>query len=195
MAKEVDGQQWAKELVKRIGKEVKAARGSKSAVWLSDRTAELGYRISPTVIAKLDSGHRGEVLSVAEWLILSAALGITPMALLFPDIPDGPVEMLPGVEGTAFSAAMWVAGDEIEGFLALPDGAPRSDYDYRQIMLWSRARAHYQRKLRELKNILGTLDSDDEIDNVTNSMVRARQGVQHLNETLQSSGAVVDSDA
>src|SRR6476469_3816739 len=87
---------WAAAMVKRVGVAAKRERGSKSAKWVSERTKELGYPISPTVIAKLDSGHRGEVLSIAELLIIAAALDIPPIALLYPDMPDGVVEVIPG---------------------------------------------------------------------------------------------------
>jgi len=97
--------------VKRVGKAVKAARNGKSAAWLSDRTAELGYRISPTVIAKLDSGHRGDVLSVPELLILAAALDIPPALLLFPEFPDGEVELLPRFRVWVPKAVEWLAGN------------------------------------------------------------------------------------
>ena len=92
---------------------MKAARGDRrSAKWLSDRTAELGYRISPTVIAKLDSGHRGNVLSVAEFLVLAVALDIPPALLLFPGFPDGRVELLPGYDAWPPAAVQWLCGEE-----------------------------------------------------------------------------------
>lgn len=100
---------WAEELVQHIGSAAKAARDGKSAAWLSDRTAELGYRISPTVIAKLDSGHRGSVLGVTELLILAAALHMPPAALLFPDALDD-VEVLPGKAVRGLSAFGWFIG-------------------------------------------------------------------------------------
>lgn len=99
---------WATELVRRVGRAIKAARGGKSAAWLSDRTAELGYRVSPTVIAKLDSGHRGSVLSVAELLVLAAALDVPPAALLFPDLPDGYVAVLPHCTMASDMAMQWL---------------------------------------------------------------------------------------
>lgn len=104
------GRAWAEGLVRRVGAAIKKARGNKSAKWLSDRTADLGYRISPTVIAKLDSGHRGEVLSVAELFILAAALNIPPSLLLFPDYPDGTVELLPGYDAWVPKATEWLTG-------------------------------------------------------------------------------------
>ena len=90
---------------------MKKARGNKSAKWLSDETAKLGYRVSPTVIAKLDSGHRGSVLSVAELMVLAAALDIPPGLLLFPGYPTGEVEFLPGRETYASAALDWFSGD------------------------------------------------------------------------------------
>lgn len=105
------GQQWAESLVRRAGRAIKAARGGKSAAWLSERTAQLGYRISPTVIAKLDSGHRGSVLSIAELLILAAALDIPPTLLLFPTFPDGSVELLPDVSVSTLKARECLCGD------------------------------------------------------------------------------------
>ncbi|SDC25430.1 hypothetical protein SAMN04488581_0391 [Mycolicibacterium neoaurum] len=122
MANEADGQRWAKELVERIGKSIKLARGGNSAAWLSDRTAELGYRVSPTVIAKLDSGHRGSVLSVAELIVLAAALNSSPTPLVFPGRLAEEVELLPGYFIQAFKAAQWFSALEWLPGLVLYDG-------------------------------------------------------------------------
>lgn len=102
---------------------MKTARGSRSAKWLSDRTAELGYRISPTVIAKLDSGHRGSVLSVPEILILSAALDVPVGLLLFPDYPYGDVELLPNYWASAISSVEWLSGSAPLPVQVLEDGS------------------------------------------------------------------------
>lgn len=111
MAKDDDpGKVWARALVERVGKAVKEARKGKSAVWLSDRTAELGYRISPTVIAKLDSGHRGDVLSVPELLVLAAALNTSPVNLVYPGPYQNKVEILPGSESEEIVAVQWFSG-------------------------------------------------------------------------------------
>ena len=101
---------WDRELVRTIGKEMRKARGSRSARWLSDETAALGLRVSPTIIAKLDSGRRGNVLSVPELLVLAAALKMPPALLIFPGYPDGEVEHLPGRESTSQDAVDWVSG-------------------------------------------------------------------------------------
>ncbi|RIU30425.1 Putative DNA-binding protein [Mycobacteroides abscessus subsp. massiliense] len=101
---------WASELVKRVGKAMKEARGSRSATWLSERTAELGYRVPATVISKLDSGWRGSVLSVPELVVLAAALDMAPVALLYPTLPDGKVELLPGKPARSLDAVEWFCG-------------------------------------------------------------------------------------
>lgn len=107
---------WAKEIVQNIGAALKTARGKKSAAWLSDRTAELGYRVSPTVIAKLDSGHRGSVLSVPELLVFAAALEVPVLDLL---CPGDAVEVLPrNLAGRA---------EVVEMFTGTPDAVTRAD--------------------------------------------------------------------
>jgi len=116
-----DNDKWATDLVRRVGRAIKAARGGKSASWLSDQTAELGYRVSPTVIAKLDSGHRGSVLSVAELLVLAAALDIPPGMLLFPGYPRGKVDFLPGRTEASQLALEWFSGQR-----RMPAGPPNT---------------------------------------------------------------------
>ncbi|BBY19016.1 hypothetical protein MLIT_46080 [Mycolicibacterium litorale] len=74
------------------------------------------------MIAKLDSGHRGEVLSVAELLIIAAALEVPPVTLLYPNLPDGEVERTPGKVETALSAVRWFAGEDDTGS---PEYLPR----------------------------------------------------------------------
>jgi transcriptional regulator with XRE-family HTH domain len=106
------GLTWAKDLAKRAGRAMKTARASNTtAAWLSERTAKLGYRVSPSVIAKLESGHRGDVLSVAELCVLAAALEVPPVALLFPELPDGNVELFPGMWFTSDDALRWFCGE------------------------------------------------------------------------------------
>lgn len=125
VAKNKDGQRWSEDLVRRVGAAMKKARGAKSARTLSDETAALGYRVSPTVIAKLDSGHRGSVLSVAELLVLAAALDIPPGLLLFPGYPSGEVEFLPGRTEASQPALEWFSGERRIPAEPGKDGQPR----------------------------------------------------------------------
>lgn len=102
---------WTEEFVRRFGAAAKEVRGKRSAQWLSDRTAELGQRISPTVIAKLDSGHRGNVLHIWEVVLIAQALNVPPVALIYPDLIDGPVEIVPGAEVPTNDAIQWFTGE------------------------------------------------------------------------------------
>lgn len=106
-----NGKEWASDLVKRIGVYAKTLRGTKSAQWLSDETAALGMRISPSVIARLDSGHRGDVLSVPELLVIARALGVSPMTLLLAGASwDGDVAVLPDQHVSTLTVVDWLRG-------------------------------------------------------------------------------------
>ena len=97
-------------LHRRIAGAIKSARANRSAQWLADETARLGYPISRAAIANYESGRK-KSLDVAELMVLAAALRIPPLTLLFPQLPDGVVEVLPGVETTSWDAAAWFSGE------------------------------------------------------------------------------------
>jgi hypothetical protein len=102
---------WDQGLIIKIGKTMRRVRGSISARELSDKTADLGHRISPETIARLDTGHRGSALSVPELLVLAAALNMPPALLIFDGYPEDSVEYLPGRESTSHEAVSWLSGD------------------------------------------------------------------------------------
>lgn len=95
----------------RIGQQVVKLRGDRSAKWLSEKTAELGFPISRSALSQLETNNR-ESISLAEFLILAAALEVPPLLLLYPEYPDGKIEMLPDVFATAFNAGEWIGGDQ-----------------------------------------------------------------------------------
>ena len=95
---------------RRIVAAIKSARGNRSAQWLADETERLGYPISRAAIANYESGRK-KGLDIAELLVLAAALRIPPLTLLFPQLPDGPVEVLPSYETTSWDAATWFSGE------------------------------------------------------------------------------------
>lgn len=88
---------WELSLSKRVGATVQRLRTELglTAVQLSERTRELGYPISRVAITKIEKNSRAGKLDVAEWLVLAYALDVPPGALLYPDLPDGTVEVLP----------------------------------------------------------------------------------------------------
>ena len=111
---------WDHRLIGRAGRAMKRARGTKSARWLSDETAALGHPMASTVLAKLDSGHRGGILNVTELMVLAAALNMPPAPLLFPGYPEADIEFLPGHSAPAKQVVDWFCG---RGRLPLNPGA------------------------------------------------------------------------
>jgi transcriptional regulator with XRE-family HTH domain len=100
-------------LAERFGFAVRTRRKALSltASDLARRTAELGYPITRGAIAKIESNSRSGKVDVAELLVLSAALDIPPVVLLFLIVPiGGPTEMLPGVGVKAEDAVRWMSG-------------------------------------------------------------------------------------
>jgi transcriptional regulator with XRE-family HTH domain len=106
-------QSWAEEQAARIAAEVKRLRRDqgRSAQWIADRTAELGYTVTRPVIADLESGRR-KYVTTAELMALARALNTTPIALLYPDPLSGDsIEILPGVKGSKTFALQWFSGE------------------------------------------------------------------------------------
>ncbi|HNM83667.1 MAG: helix-turn-helix transcriptional regulator [Mycobacterium sp.] len=101
--------QWDAETHVRVASAIKSARGNRSAQWLADTTMALGYPISRAQIANYESGRK-KTLDIAELIILAAALGVPPVALLYPELPDGEVEVLPGWTATSWDALTWFTG-------------------------------------------------------------------------------------
>lgn len=105
-------QQWAEDQAAAVGKQVRQLREQppkRSAQWLADRTETLGYLVSRSTIADLEIGRRKHVL-VSELLVLAKALGVPPILLLYPAMPSGDVEVLPGVAVSSWQAGQWFAG-------------------------------------------------------------------------------------
>ncbi len=107
---------WAADQAERVGRELRRLRDRRSGQWLSDRTAELGYRVPRTTTSELENGKR-KYVSTAELAILARALDTAPAALLYPPPYRDEIEVLPGRSSTSWSAAEWFSG--------MSDGAPR----------------------------------------------------------------------
>lgn len=103
---------WEQTLSARVGATVQRLRTELglTAVQLSERTRQLGYPITRVAITKIENNSRAGKLDVAEWLVLAYALDVPPGALLYPDLPDGTVEVLPG-----WVLPSWVALLSLDG--------------------------------------------------------------------------------
>jgi len=114
--------EWPSRLTAAIGKRLAYYReripgegkgGRMSAQALSDRCAALNHPIDRSVIAKLEKGLR-QAITVADVLVLAKALGVPPVALVFPVATgrDEPIEVLPGREVSAWEGTKWFTGEE-----------------------------------------------------------------------------------
>jgi hypothetical protein len=88
-------QQWSDGVHQGIAEAIQAARGERSAQWLADETERLGHRVSRDSITNIENGRKS-TLDICELLILAAALDVPAVGLLFPNLPDGQVELSPG---------------------------------------------------------------------------------------------------
>lgn len=92
----------------RIAMAIKEARGSRSAQWLADRTAELGYPVTRAQIANYETGRK-QTLDIAELLVLAAALDTSPVSLVYPGPYDEAVAVLPVMKISELQAAQWMS--------------------------------------------------------------------------------------
>jgi transcriptional regulator with XRE-family HTH domain len=104
---------WEMELSGRIGAAVQARRNALklTAQQLAERTRALGYLVTRVAISKIETNNRAGKFDVAELLVLAAALDLAPVQLIFPDLVDGPVQVLPNRTVTSANAVAWFAGD------------------------------------------------------------------------------------
>jgi transcriptional regulator with XRE-family HTH domain len=104
---------WQMEVARRFGAAVRARRKvlSLTAQHLAVRTEEHGYPLTRVAISKIESNSRSGKVDVAEVMVLAQALGIPPVMLLFADLPDGEVEVLPGQRMATDEALLWFTGE------------------------------------------------------------------------------------
>ncbi len=109
-----EARRWELDLAGQVGRAVAARRKrlGLTAVGVAERTKELGYPITRVAISKIENNARAGKIDVAELLVLATALEIPPVLLLFPEFPEGDVEVLPGLESHADAAVRWLSGTE-----------------------------------------------------------------------------------
>jgi hypothetical protein len=120
---EAPPEDWSEREAYRLALKIQRLRGRRSGQWLSDRTAELGFRVSRAVISDLETGRR-RYLTTAELSVIAAALDVAPVALLYPGPYDEPIEALPGVDIPKLWAVQWFSGL----FPAITDSSDRDEY-------------------------------------------------------------------
>ncbi len=104
---------WPDEVTTRIASEIKRLRSEVldiSGQALSDRTDKLGHRVSRSTISEIESGRRKSI-TVADLVILAAALDTVPIALIYPGPYDADIRALPKAELPQIWAVRWFAGE------------------------------------------------------------------------------------
>ncbi|MEU6033931.1 helix-turn-helix transcriptional regulator [Actinomadura sp. NPDC047616] len=102
---------WARNLSSTVASQVRYFRNRRgwSAQQLADACTVLGYPLTRSALANLESGRR-PTIAVAELLILARALNVPPVLLVFPVGRLDTVEPAPGTEAPAWDAAKWFGG-------------------------------------------------------------------------------------
>ena len=86
---------WAEGFASRVAREVTRLRAARSAQWLSDATAELGFRVSRSVITDIENGRR-RYIAIHELIVLAEALSVSPLELLLGTDESLQISYLPG---------------------------------------------------------------------------------------------------
>jgi 8-oxo-dGTP diphosphatase len=103
--------EWPARLVRVIADEIRRVREARrmSAQQLSDVCGKLGLDISRSTLADLENGRR-VTFTIAELLVVAAALDVPPLRLLIP-LGAASVELLPGREIDPWSAMRQFTGE------------------------------------------------------------------------------------
>jgi transcriptional regulator with XRE-family HTH domain len=103
---------WQERVARIAGREILRHRSRRklSAPQLADRTAALGMPVTRSVLADLESGTR-DTVTVAEVLVIAAALGVAPTELICPVGFDEQIELLPGRTMDPLQAWKWIYGE------------------------------------------------------------------------------------
>lgn len=130
------------------------------------------------------------------------------MRLLYPDLPDGPVDIVPGITMPSIKAATWFSGEaalgEPEPKPASPDGD--SDPSFENILNWaadkllelSRERNDIEQRIGSLVRVNTRLKSEDPsgAKALAKDIADAESRIRKINRQLRKiDGAVVDDAA
>jgi transcriptional regulator with XRE-family HTH domain len=164
---------WTEGFHQRIAEAIKGARhGRLTGQQLADDTERLGYPITRSQIANYESGRK-QSLDVAELLVLAAALGVPPVALLFPNLPDGDVEVLPGQVMASADAMRWFTGEN-------DSGEPQSELG--RLITLTRKRFDIERKRDRYRAGVDMLLATDEEQRATNAILDLADVAEEIKE-------------
>lgn len=164
-------------MTNRIGAEVKRLRATRSTLWLEKATERLGFKVSRTSISQLENGNRTSI-SVAEWLVLAAALEVPPALLLYPSYPYGTVEYLPKEHKPAHTATDWISGRNSfiqNGLTSLP--AP-------VVQLFTEIERLQGQQLKRILETIDPIDNPNAAKEITRLLKRDEEKISQLRQAL-----------
>lgn len=102
---------WQAALTKSVATQIRRWRLQRglSAQQLSDRCGELGHAIPRPVLSNIETGRR-ESITLAELLIIAAALDVPPLVLISPPIDEEAIEILPDQRVVLWQVVGWFMG-------------------------------------------------------------------------------------
>ncbi|WP_372408846.1 helix-turn-helix domain-containing protein [Streptomyces luteireticuli] len=170
----MDQPDWPTQLAHRIAGEVRRYRGMRgiSAQQLSDLCAKLGMEIPRAVISNLENGRRTSV-TVAEVLVLAAALDVPPLSLVFPVGYQEFCEVLPNRQRGTWGGFLWAAGDRTTGGGALPIRGSAENFDNAASTLY---RDFYDSVEQVSSYMFRAIEDEGKARNARNDKVRKRLG-------------------
>ena len=175
-----------------MAQEVRRLREPRSAQWLSDRTRKLGYCVTRSVIADLENGRRRYV-TTAELCVLAWALKVPPIQLLYPDLPDGTVEIVPDVDKPSIEAVMWFSGELAYGHVEDEPAEFQAVEQGRELVKLSRERLTLESQISTLSDLIGRFKEQSQRQPFIGQIESAQTRIDAINERLhQIEGAVVD---
>lgn len=138
--------EWERGALQALGRGIRKARDLRK---LSQEALAHRAGLSKGAIMNLEStsGRVRQLPSIGTLIRIAAALEVPPVALLYPDLPDGEVEILPDVFGASFHAVQWFSG---EGELPMREFPAGSGTE----------RVQLSRKLEQLREGLATTRRD-----------------------------------
>lgn len=189
--------EWANELVATFAASMKKRRDElgMSAQKLADQTTELGHPVNRSVIAALESGRRNRLL-LPDALAIAEALSTSLATLLYPAMPDGPVEQVPGRLVRSWDAALNLLGVEP----LFGDIAPDNEDEHESGHALVRASAELQDERETLYHLAYEFETQDrQLDaegraSFLQSVTQAQRRVTEVENRIEALGGVVDDE-
>ncbi|WP_052049695.1 helix-turn-helix domain-containing protein [Rhodococcoides fascians] len=100
--------EWEQRSAERLGNDLKDLR---SAAGLSQAKLAEAAGLPRSIVSNIEYKRLKTMPSVSTIVRLALALGVPPISLVYRDVPDGPVEVAPGLELSAIDGVRWFGGE------------------------------------------------------------------------------------